>query len=61
MLSEAQIRQYAWESSTKRIVAMIEEYATGWAPNGPCKATADAILKKIRAMPVPGPAAGDQQ
>ena len=60
MMSEAEVRQYAWESSTKRIVAMIEEYATGWAPNGPSSATAAAIVNKIRAMPVPRPAE-DQQ
>lgn len=59
-MSEAEVRAFAWERSTKRIVAMIEEYSQGWSPNGPSKATADAIVNKIRAMPVPGPA-GDQQ
>ncbi len=60
MMSEAEIRQYAWESSTKRIVAMIEEYANGWSPNSPSSATAAAIVNKIRAMPVPSPTGGEQ-
>ncbi len=59
-MTESEIRQYAWESSTKRIIAMITEYSTGWAPNGPCAATAQAIVNKIRAMPVPSPTGGEQ-
>ena len=59
-MSEAEIRKFAWESSTERIILMIEAYSEGWALNGPCKATADAILNEIRAMPVPSPAGGQQ-
>jgi hypothetical protein len=61
MMSEAEIRQYAWECCTKRIIIMINQYATGWSPNGPSAAAAAAIVNKIRAMPVPGPVAGGQQ
>jgi hypothetical protein len=55
MMSEAQIRKFAWESSTRRVIAMIEALAAGWSPNGPSAAAACAIVNKIRAMPVPHP------
>jgi hypothetical protein len=60
MMSEREVQEWVWSCSKKHIVAAIEEYSEGWALNGPCKATADAILKKIRDMPVPQPA-GNQQ
>lgn len=55
MMSENEIRAYAWNSSISRVIAMIEEYSLTWTPTGPSKRTAEAIINKIRAMPVPGP------
>lgn len=59
-MTEAQIRELAWHSSIKRVTAMIDDYSAKWALNGPAKVTADAIVRKIRGMPVPGPA-GEQR
>jgi hypothetical protein len=60
-MSEDEVRQWVWDSCTKRIVAMIDEYSSGWAPNGPSAATASAICNKIRNMPVPLPQKGEPQ
>lgn len=54
-MSEAEFREIAWSSCTRRIIEMIEIYCQCWMPNSPSKATAEAIIKKIRAMPVPQP------
>ena len=55
MMSENEIRAYAWNSSISRVIAMIEEYSSPWTPMGPSKRTAEAIINKIRAMPIPHP------
>jgi hypothetical protein len=60
-MSEDEVRAWIWECSTKRIIQQIEVLAESWTANGPSKATAERILREIRAMPVPGPAAGGQQ
>jgi hypothetical protein len=54
-MTENEFRAHVWQCSIKRVLAMIEEYSEGWLENGPSKAAAAAIVKKIRAMPVPGP------
>jgi hypothetical protein len=60
-MSEAEARAWIWECSTKRIIQHIEVLAESWTANGPSKATAERIVREIRDMPVPGPAAGDQE
>ncbi len=55
-MSESEFRAHVWQCSIKRVIAMIEEFSEGWQPNGPSKGAAEAIVKKIRSMPVPGPA-----
>lgn len=60
-MSEREFLESAWASCTKRVVAMIDDYCQGWATNGPSMATAEAIKNKIKQMPVPLPAKGDQQ
>lgn len=52
---ENDFRDAAWQSCTRRIVTMIEEYSASWVPGGISKTTAEAIIGKIRAMPVPQP------
>lgn len=54
-MSENEIRDWVWKSCTKHVIAAIEEYASGWTPNGSSAAAAAAIVNKIRAMPTPGP------
>lgn len=57
-MSESEAREFlaaAWHSAQTRMASMIEEYSSMWAPNGPSKMTAEAIVKKIYAMPVPTP------
>lgn len=54
-MSEHRFREDAWHSVSTRIIAMIEDYSGPWLPGGPSKAVADAIVNKIRAMPVPHP------
>jgi hypothetical protein len=60
-MSEREFLELAWASFSKRVVAMIDDYSDGWAPNGPSKATADAIKNKIRHMPVPVQDKGDRR
>jgi hypothetical protein len=60
-MSEREFLELAWASCIKRVVAMIDDYSDGWAPNGPSKATADAIRNKIRHMPVPVQEMGERQ
>jgi hypothetical protein len=57
-MTESEIRDYVWQSSVKHVIAMIEDYSAAWTPTGPSKTTANAILSKIRAMPVPSPTGG---
>ncbi len=55
MMSEAEIRDYAWRSSIKRVFALIDEHTKGWSENGPSKVAADSIVKMLRSAQVPGP------
>jgi hypothetical protein len=42
-----------WRTNRDKIISEIESYSSDWLPNGPSKATAEAILKKIRAISEP--------
>lgn len=59
-MTQEDFREAAWQSCTKRIVAMIEEYSASWVPGGVSKATAVAIVNKIRVMPTPQTGNGPQ-
>ena len=54
-MSETEFLTLAWQSCIKRVIAEIETYSAGWMEGGPSKATARAILNRVRAMPVPVP------
>ncbi len=55
MMSDEEIREYAWKSSMKHAIPAIEKFTAGWKENGPSKAAALAIMKMLSNMPVPGP------
>ena len=42
-----------WRANRDKIISEIESYSSDWLLNGPSKATAEAILKKIRAISEP--------
>ena len=42
-----------WRANRDKILSEIESYSSDWLLNGPSKATAEAILKKIRAISEP--------
>ena len=42
-----------WRANRDKILSEIESYSSNWLLNGPSKATAEAILKKIRALSEP--------
>ena len=42
-----------WELARAKILAEIETYSAPWLPNGPSKAVAEAIQKRIEAIPLP--------
>jgi hypothetical protein len=60
MMSESEGRAWAFNPSRERIIALIEEHASSWTPNGSSAATAAYLVRQIRAMPVPRPS-GDSQ
>ena len=59
-MSEQEWRELVWQSCTKRIVAMITDESANWGER-PSKAVANAIIAKIKNMPVPGPNTKDAQ
>jgi hypothetical protein len=42
-----------WRACRERLLRETESYSSDWLPNGPSKATADAIIKKMSAVPEP--------
>lgn len=53
LLTETEIFISGWQACRSRLINLIETYSSGWLPNGPSKATADAIIKQIKAIPTP--------
>lgn len=44
-----------WKSHREKTIALIRAYSENWRPNGPPKAAADAIIKKLDDIPMPIP------
>jgi hypothetical protein len=52
-MTEAEIFIEGWKRGVIRTIEEIETYSAPWLNNGPSKATAGAILKKIKSIPIP--------
>jgi hypothetical protein len=52
-MTETDIFIAGWRACAQRHLLVIHEMSSDWVPNGPPKATADAIIKRLSAIPTP--------
>ena len=44
-----------WAARLRRDIEEIDRYIESWTPNGPSRAAADAIKKRLQLIPTPKP------